>query len=279
MRIEIIFVLAFLAIVDCKETEIEDIKIVEIGGMQYAQVQIGSMNLKNSGGKIVHGYLKTTFDTSFLDRDMNEIEKEYASLSTLHGIPNSIFALVPDFVKLLISPLTSRFLPRFLLGQNQDEIYSQLLKVRMEYNELKVAMKSVEIKKSPVKPGEKVMDFQMNHAFFYDNDYDFTKKDLSTPEGRLLYKISRILTAILHMKNCLTKGLFDLGTWSKRMDAKTNNAVRSLIKDEPGLKKVNVNTFQTTFTALKKDKLEAYFEVPLILRRHEAKKTTKTFNM
>ena len=70
MRVAIIFALAFLAIVDGKDEEIEDIKIVEIGGMQYAQVQIGSMNLKNSGGKIVHGYLKTTFDTSFLERDM-----------------------------------------------------------------------------------------------------------------------------------------------------------------------------------------------------------------
>ena len=70
MRIVIIFALAFLTTI---VTSKKDIKIVEIGGMKHAQVQVGAIDLTKNGGEIITGYLKTTFDPSFLEQDMKDI--------------------------------------------------------------------------------------------------------------------------------------------------------------------------------------------------------------
>ena len=281
MRIVTIFAFVFLTnIVTSKD---HDIKIVEIGGMKYAQVQVGAIDLTKNGGKIIAGYLKTTFDPSFLAQDMKKIEAEYAALPILQVIPSS---LVPDFLKPSIYFLTRhtlKFLPRFLRPEFYTEVHSKLQNARVEFEELNAAIKNVKIKPSPIKAEEKVMEMIVDHKLLYENNYDFATlklKDSSSAEEKLLFKIGRTITAMETLKKLLSQEQFDL-TFNKRMEANIKTAIVKLMTKYNNVSIVNVNVFEITITGVTQGKFETMIRIPLVYKPNVnfedlGKKTKKT---
>ena len=265
MRIVIIFALAFLTTM---VTSKKDIKIVEIGGMKYAQVQVGAIDLTKNGGEIITGYLKTTFDPSFLEQDMKDIEEEYAALPILQVISSS---LVPDFLKPSISHLTRqtlKFLPKFLRPELYTEVHSKLQNARIEFEEFKAAMKRVKIQPSPVKNDEKVIEMKMDHKLLYENNYDFATlklKDTSSEEGKLLFKIGKTITAIETLKNLFSQEEFNL-TFNKRMEAKIKSTILKLMSKYNDVSIVNLNMFRITIIGVTEGKFETIIHIPLLYK-------------